>query len=78
MADQKKMYVINNNDEHNPGGHHEMHTLEHAKQLGIKSYTEVGIFGNEWEALEKARTIYPDADGCSRCCPKADTNRHHK
>ena len=73
-----ELYVVNNNDEHNPGGHHEMHTMTHAKQLRIESYKEIGYFENELEALQKARTIYPDADGCSRCCPKADTDRHHK
>ena len=58
-----ELYVVNNNDEHNPGGHHEMHTITHAKQLRIESYKEIGYFENELEA-------------CSICCPKADTDRH--
>ena len=79
MSDKKKkMYVVNNNDEHNPGGHHEMHTIDHAQQLRIESYTELGYFENVLDALKKARSIYPDADGCAICCPLADSDRNHK
>lgn len=74
----KTLYVINNSDKHNPGEHHEMHTITHAQQLNINSYKELGYFDNEIEALIKAKTIYSDANGCANCCPKADTDRHHK
>lgn len=32
-------YYINNNQTHNPGLHHEVHTEEHAQQLKIASKT---------------------------------------
>ena len=32
-----KHYYINNNQTSNPGIHHEIHTKEHAAQLGIRS-----------------------------------------
>ncbi len=32
-----KHYYINNNQTSNPGLHHEVHTKEHATQLGIRS-----------------------------------------
>lgn len=74
----KTLYVINNSDEHNPGGHHEMHTITHAKQLNINSYKELRYFNNELEALIKAKSIYSDANGCANCCPKADIDRRHR
>ena len=30
-------YYVNNNQTLNPGLHHEVHTKEHAEQLGIRS-----------------------------------------
>lgn len=64
-------YYINNDQTHNPGLHHEVHTEEHAKQLGIVSKQYVGYYANEVEAVNRAKSIYSDADGCATCCPKA-------
>ena len=58
-----KHYYINNNQTLNPGLHHEVHTKEHAAQLGY--------FASEVEAVAQAKKIYFDADGCATCCPKA-------
>lgn len=66
-----KHYYINNNQTLNPGLHHEVHTKEHATQLGIRSTQYVGYFASEVEAVAKAKKIYFDADGCATCCPKA-------
>lgn len=66
-----KDYYINNDQTHNPGLHHEVHTEEHAKTLGIRSKTYVGCFSNEIDAVARAKLIYMDADGCAICCPKA-------
>ena len=73
----KRRDDINKNDEHNPGGQHEMHTIEHAEQLRIESYTELGSFNDELEAIQKTKEKYSDANGCAICCPKADTDRKH-
>ena len=64
-------YYINNNQTLNPGLHHEVHTKEHAEQLGIRSAQYVGYFASETEAVAQAKKIYSDADGCASCCPKA-------
>ena len=64
-------YYVNNNQTLNPGFHHEVHTKEHAEQLGIRSAQYVGYFESEVEAVAHAKKIYLDADGCAICCPKA-------
>ena len=64
-------YYYVNNQTLNPGFHHEVHTKEHAEQLGIRSAQYVGYFESEVEAVAHAKKIYLDADGCAICCPKA-------
>ena len=66
-----QFYYINDDQTHNPGLHHEVHTETHANQLGIRSKTYVGLFDNEVNAVNKAKGIYSDADGCATCCPRA-------
>ena len=66
-----KHYYINNNQTHNPGLHHEVHTEEHANQLGIISKHYVGYCANENEAVNRAKRNYADADGCATCCLNA-------
>ena len=66
-----KHYYINNNPTLNPGFNHEVHTMEHATQLGICNKHYIGYFANEIEAVAQAKTIYSDADGCATCCPNA-------
>ena len=68
-------YYVNNNQTLNPGLHHEVHTKEHAEQLGIRSAQYVGYFESEVEAVAHAKKIYLDADGCAICCPKAHRSR---
>lgn len=50
-----KHYYINNNQTLNPGLHHEVHTKEHAAQLGIRSTQYVGYFASEGEAVAQAK-----------------------
>lgn len=64
-------YIVNPNDEHNPGWHHEVHTMEHAIQLRINSYIDLGYCTSGIEAKQKAIQYYSDADGCLICCPEA-------
>ena len=66
-----KHYCVNNNQTCNPGRHHEVHTEEHARLLGISYKTYLGYFSNETDAVIKAKQFYYDADGCAICCPKA-------
>lgn len=66
-----KHYYVNNDQTHNPGLHHEVHTKEHVEQLSIHNTTYVGYFSDEIQAVAKAKQIYADADGCAICCPKA-------
>ena len=64
-------YYVNNVQTHNPGLHHEVHTEEHARLLGISNKTYLGYFFNETDAVLRAKLYYYDADGCAICCPKA-------
>lgn len=64
-------YYVNNDQTHNPGLHHEVHTENHAKQLGIRSVKYIGYFSDEIAAVAAAKKIYYDADGCATCCPMA-------
>ena len=66
-----KKYYVNNNDTYNPGRHHEVHTEEHANQLGISSKKYLGFFSDEISAVKEAKHYYDDADGCAVCCPRA-------
>lgn len=64
-------YIVNNNDTLNPGRHHEVHTMEHAVQLRVSSYIDLGYCSSAVEAKRKAKAYYRDADGCAICCPAA-------
>ena len=64
-------YYVNHNQTMNPGLHHEVHTREHADQLGIRNTLYVGYFINEIEAVAQAKKYYYDADGCAICCSEA-------
>ena len=66
-----KFYYVNDDQTKNPGLHHEVHTEQHAKDLEIASKTYVGYFDNENDAVNEAKKIYSDADGCAVCCPNA-------
>ena len=66
-----QFFYVNDNSTFNPGYHHEVHTETHANELGITRKTYVGFFSNEIDAVNKAKSIYSDADGCASCCPKA-------
>jgi len=66
-----QFYYVNNDQTRNPGLHHEVHTKTHAEELRIANKTLVGYCKDEVEAVEKAKKIYSDADGCAICCPKA-------
>ncbi len=66
-----KFYYVNDDQTKNPGLHHEVHTEAHAVELEIKSKSYVGYFDNATDAVEKAKGIYADADGCAICCSDA-------
>jgi hypothetical protein len=63
-----KYYYVNNDQTHNPGLHHEVHTEEHAKELNIVDKSYLGYFDGCEDAVKKAKEIYKDADGCAICC----------
>ncbi len=64
-----EQYYVNNNPTLNPGYHHEVHTQSHANELNITNKTYLGYYTNCVEAVNKAKGIYNDADGCATCCP---------
>ncbi|WP_313346891.1 hypothetical protein [Sedimentibacter sp.] len=61
-------YYVNNNPTLNPGYHHEVHTEEHANELNILSKKYLGFYSNCFDAVDKAKETYSDADGCKTCC----------
>ncbi len=67
----KQYYYVNKDDTHNPGLHHEVHTLKHLLEMKILNYITLGEYDNEKDAVESAKKYYSDADGCAICCPKA-------
>lgn len=62
-------YYVNNNPTLNPGYHHEVHTEKHINELKVISKSYLGYYTNCAEAVNKAKEIYNDADGCAVCCP---------
>lgn len=64
-----KHYYVNNDQTNNPGLHHEVHTEEHANILKITNKSYLGYYFNCKDAVQKAKEIYSDADGCAICCP---------
>ena len=69
----KLKYCVNNDTTHNPGYHHEVHTLKHAEELKISNKIILGSFDNCAEALKEARKLYANADGCKICCYECHT-----
>lgn len=61
-------YYVNNDQTHNPGLHHEVHTQECAEKLGIINKSYLGCYNNCQDALTEAKKKYYDADGCVQCC----------
>ena len=51
-----KHYYVNRNQTHNPGLHHEVHTKEHAEELGISSKLYLGYFSSATAAVAEARS----------------------
>jgi hypothetical protein len=63
-----KYYV---NDNAQPTGEHEVHT-QNCMYLP-ENRTYIGEYSNCHDALNKARTIYTNVDGCSYCSPACHT-----
>lgn len=61
-------YIVNQDDTKNPGWHHEVHTMKHADELGIKNQKDLGYHSGCATAVAKAKEYYRDADGCIVCC----------
>ncbi len=63
-----KTYYVNNTQVNNPGLHHEVHTTDCHLFASIQSKTKLGEYSSCQPAVEEAKTIYSDADGCKHCC----------
>ena len=62
-------YVVDNKKTRYPEALHEVHTLQHAQQLKIESYTDIGNHYGCFTAVIAARKYYSDSGGCASCCP---------
>ncbi|NLI54170.1 MAG: hypothetical protein GX417_07560 [Clostridiales bacterium] len=65
-------YYVNREDYFNPNHDHEVHVPTCRYHSSNSIY--LGEFPNAIPAVEKAKGIYADADGCKDCCPEA----HHR
>ena len=74
MESQKKIYYISRRAQ--KSGDHEMHVLGCNYMPSEKNARLLGVFFSEEKALEAAREIYPESDGCYYCCKKTDTDRN--
>lgn len=63
----KKKYYVNNWQQDGSGYNHEVH--KEGCRYMPSDVTPLGEFYSADEALQKAKEIYWDADGCAYCCP---------
>ncbi|MBQ4034211.1 MAG: hypothetical protein II623_01985 [Paludibacteraceae bacterium] len=56
-------------------GDHEVHagSCEHKPKMNNSLF--LGYFLCEEDAVEAAKKIYPQSNGCSFCCPKTNTDK---
>ena len=64
-------YVVNKNPQRT--GEHELHLLGCIYQPDVKNSIEVGYHPNCRSALEQAKKIFANTDGCAYCCPECHT-----
>jgi hypothetical protein len=60
------IYYVDDNAK--PTGEHEIHTEYCDRLKELESKRRLGDFVNCFGALQKAREIYPNVDGCVHCC----------
>ena len=65
----KEHYYVN--DIAQTTGEHEIHKKDCT--FFPKNNTYLGYFDTCQEAIEKAKTIYSNVDGCHYCCSECDT-----
>ena len=62
------VYIVNSNAQ-SSGGEHEVHRLDTCKRLPDSiNRVQLGEFASCAPAVVKAKTIYPNSDGCWYCC----------
>jgi phage-related protein len=66
-----KKYYVNKNAQ--PTGEHEVHKSGCAWMPRLENCLYLGEFYDGKAAVAKAKTIYPNSDGCKHCCPEAHT-----
>ncbi len=72
-------YIVNREKTYEPGLEHEAHHVIHNISIGCPimpaktKWIELGEHSSCFEALAKAKALYPDADGCVNCCPACFT-----
>jgi len=53
-------------------GEHEVHNWNCSSLPGVSNRLVVGSFDNCKDALKAAKKIFPQVDGCARCCPECN------
>ena len=63
-------YIVNKNAQSN--GDHEVHKEGCTTMPDLDNQVPLGEHASCQSAVEKAKTIYPQADGCAHCCPECN------
>lgn len=65
-------YYVNDNAQSN--GDHEVHKEECEWLAKVVNKTYLGEYTSCHGAVAKAKTIYPQSNGCANCCPACHTS----
>lgn len=64
-------YIVNRNAQNN--GQHEVHKETCNALPKLDNQIPLGSHDSCGPAVKKAKTLFPTADGCARCCPECNT-----
>lgn len=62
------IYHVNKNAQ--PSGEHEVHVNGCSHQPSYSNQTDLGYHSDCKAAVDKAKTLYSNSDGCAYCCPE--------
>ena len=66
-------YYVNMDSSKNPNNNHEVHTGDCPWLPSANNRIFLGYFSDCKDAIQRAKAIYNDVDGCYTCCRKC----HH-
>ena len=73
IQNPERKYFLNRREQE--GREHEMHMEGCSHMPAEKNLIPLGVFVTMEDAMEKAKTIFPQVDGCYFCCRRLDSDR---